>query len=404
MFVKAQRIDSETIIYLDRYDNKWVAQGNSQPWRTNNPGLLHKRDLTDQSKIISHDHLVAIFASIHFGIEAFRHWLALHAYKTVFFLRIAKRYQPASPEIFIDQLYALAFIPSNRDSLRLLPGEFQRFFSAILKLLKFSEHANKPFSLLPKVIGRFYSKERESIHLYLTNNDQLLSKSDAISWIETHRLDAGIVSKGNGNVYLRSRPGRHCGQIRFAEQQFVKDLEFDNLIRDVGTVRERQCIWGFINGIWNDDDGALKSTENISKMTGGEQVWSLKNNFTLFANGTLWQCGQQKMGVDTQVVRTAAKFFQLLITLSHHHATPSPVIIFLHSQGAIIGDLALEHLCLSERQQLRLFTFGVGSLIAPGRAHPDSHNYISIADLIPKIGSSTARIAFRVCLGRQSKG
>lgn len=40
-----------------------------------------------------------------------------------------------------------------------------------------------------------------------------------------------------------------------------------------------------------------------------------------------------------------------------------------------------------ERNLLRIFTFGGGSFIAPGKSHPDSHNYSSAADYVCRVGS-----------------
>src|SRR5262249_18046830 len=44
-----------------------------------------------------------------------------------------------------------------------------------------------------------------------------------------------------------------------------------------------------------------------------------------------------------------------------------------------------------ERQRLRIFTFGGGSFIAPGKCHPDSHNFASAKDLVCLLGSPNLR-------------
>lgn len=69
-----------------------------------------------------------------------------------------------------------------------------------------------------------------------------------------------------------------------------------------------------------------------------------------------------------------------------------PVIIFAHSQGAIICEHALELLSGSERAALRIFSFGGGSFIARGKCHSDSHNYASAADLVCRLGSPHLQI------------
>lgn len=66
--------------------------------------------------------------------------------------------------------------------------------------------------------------------------------------------------------------------------------------------------------------------------------------------------------------------------------------MFAHSQGALISEHALELLAKKEREKICIFTFGGASLIAPGKSHPDSHNYASASDLICRIGSPNLQI------------
>ena len=76
-----------------------------------------------------------------------------------------------------------------------------------------------------------------------------------------------------------------------------------------------------------------------------------------------------------------------MIHISKKDPYNPPVIIFVHSQGAIIANLALDLLNESDRKRIRIFAFGGGSLIAPGKSHDKTHNYLSEADIIPRIGS-----------------
>ena len=118
-------------------------------------------------------------------------------------------------------------------------------------------------------------------------------------------------------------------------------------------------------------------------ITGGEEVLSMPNDRILFGLGDIIACALQKLLIDTPVVDLAVKFFRCLITLSENNPKHPAIIVFVHSQGAIITEHALEHLTVNERNQLRIFSFGGGSFIAPGKSHPDSHNYVSATDLVP---------------------
>lgn len=107
-----------------------------------------------------------------------------------------------------------------------------------------------------------------------------------------------------------------------------------------------------------------------------------------------------KLGIDTPIVQWTVKFFRYLLKKSELNSSHPPVIVFVHSQGAIISEHALEFLKPSERNKIRIFTFGGGSFIAPGKCHPDSHNYASAADLVCSLGSPNLRLlAMQIYLG-----
>jgi hypothetical protein len=76
-----------------------------------------------------------------------------------------------------------------------------------------------------------------------------------------------------------------------------------------------------------------------------------------------------------------------LLATSESQENNPPVILFAHSQGAAIAEHALALLSSQEKQKIRIFTFGGWSFIPPGVTHPDSHNYASVGDLIPRAGS-----------------
>ena len=79
--------------------------------------------------------------------------------------------------------------------------------------------------------------------------EELISKEEAIHRIETHRLDAVMVHKSDGGVYLRSRRGHRLDSIRFADHELHKPPDFKDVMRDTGKQIQGQCIWGYINSI-----------------------------------------------------------------------------------------------------------------------------------------------------------
>jgi len=191
------------------------------------------------------------------------------------------------------------------------------------------------------------------------------------------------VHTSKGKVYLRSRPGHHFNQIHFKQKDYGKEKDFKDAVRETGEIKEGQCIWGFINGLFNMPKGALRSASLISNLAGGEHVWYLVNDMP----GSLLNVTGQKLGHHSKSVKFGAQFFKMLIRLSDQDSSQPNIVIFTHSQGAIIANLALERLKPQERQRIHIFTIGGASLIEPNFSHPESHNYFSKADLVAKITS-----------------
>jgi esterase/lipase superfamily enzyme len=67
-----------------------------------------------------------------------------------------------------------------------------------------------------------------------------------------------------------------------------------------------------------------------------------------------------KLGFDTPIVSWAAQFFRYLLSLSEKIDSHPPVIIFAHSQGAIISEHALKHLNIDERRRVLILLLVVG--------------------------------------------
>lgn len=384
---KAYRYDDETIFYFDGFDNKYVARGGSLAWRLNNPGLLLSHSLHHIGyHAIGAYHQYAIFSHPLIGKDALRAWIGSAKYFDSPLIAIAKYYLPTNPEEYLNRLCAMSGLPSKSMPRSLSTKDLEKLLNAIQNLAGFSREHENQVALLPKITARYFSAKKK-VEFYLAGYEDLLTKSEAIKQVETHQLDAVIVHKNNGEMYLRSRPGHHFNQIRFKQDEHGAEKEFEDAVREVGQVQEGQCIWGFINGISNSAAQAFKSATLISKYTGNQHVLSLINDAGILGNFS--DAIVQKIGVQNKIVKFGAQYFRMLIELSD--ANPSnnkpPIIVFAHSQGALIADLALNRLEPQERQRIRIFTLGGAAFIAPDTAHPESHNYFSIADPVPRLTS-----------------
>jgi hypothetical protein len=400
MFKTAYSFDDETVFYFDTIGNKYVAQGGSFAWRINNPGLIKSHSpLARKNGSIGSCNGFAIFSIAEHGHKALSDFLRLKKYYTSTLKAIAEHYQPKDPDEFLLRLTSYIPLPFDKKICSLSKQKFDCLLLAIEKVCGYTHIGNESFILLPRIYAHFENSHPPHDTYAITDNT-ILSKEEVVKRIVTHRLDGIIVHRDDGTIYIRSRPTYSMWNIHMPAKLLPSiDGEIDTITRAVGEKRRDQCIWGFINGIYNERDDALKSAKLISDAANGEQVLSMPNDM-LGWDDDLKVCFVLKIGIDTPVVRLAERFFRHLIALSKENNLIVPIVLFVHSMGAIIAEHALELLNPEERQQLRIFTFGGGSLIPPNNCHPDSHNFISTKDLVCLLGSPYFRtLAMRRYLG-----
>lgn len=386
MFKSAIAHSEDVIFYFDLLGNKYVAQGGSLAWRLNNPGLVrsHSHFARKHGSIGSYNGF-AIFSSPKQGRQALIDVLRTKKYSNATLKAIGQLYQPKDHEGYASRLIFLTSVPLEKKVSAFSAEEFHQLIVGIEKTCSYHLIGNEKFNILPKIHARLEDKDHKE--LYLIGNYILLSKEEAIDWILTHRLDGVIVHHDSEHTHIRSRPSYSMLNIHMSAAVMPSlEGEIDTILRSVGEKRENQCIWGFINGVWNSTKGGLESAQLISDMAQGEQILSMPNDM-IDKGSDLAVCFILKCNIDTPIVRITAKFFRYLLHLSDQDRSDRPVVILAHSMGAIICEHALELLKHEERQKLRIFTFGGGSFIASGKCHPDSHNFASARDFICLLGS-----------------
>lgn len=386
MYILACKHSDEIIFYFDAAGGKYIASGGNLAWRLNNPGLVlsHGR-YSRKNGAIGSCGRYAIFATPLEGRKALSAWLHSKKYYNSTLKTIAKHYQPNNPEAFANQLSSLTQISSEIKIKSLSVEGFDRLLRGIEKLCGYTVADNQTFLRLPKIIAKIENgKDKEDT--YVIEDNTVLSKEETIKHITSHLLDAVIVHMSNGTLHIRSRPHHCIENIKINEDLLLPSSgHIDTLVRTVGEAKDGQYIWGFINGIGNYKEDALASTDLISGAAHGEQVYSMPNDTILWGLDGLAISCVLKITIDTPIVAWAVKFFRFLLSIAKERA--SKVIIFVHSQGAIISEHALELLEPHERAQLTIFTFGGGSFLGLGKAHPDTHNYASAADFVCSMGS-----------------
>ncbi len=376
--------EEATALYIDAYDRKYAAKNGSVAWRINNPGLIHHHcHSARKNGSIGVWEKYAIFSNPLQGRQALKGWLHSKTYYQSTLLAIGKYYQPTSPEEFVQNL---PFSVSPKSKLKeLTHEEFNLLLTSIETLCGFIQTGDEEFLLLPKIAGKIEWIDKQE--LYLIGNDVVLTQEKTIDWVNSHRLDAVVVHNSNGTIHLRSRRSYQMQKLDFSQNKKLRgSTELDVLIRIVAEEVLGQCVWGFINGISNPKMQAIESTKLISNTAGNERVFSLQNDQFWLGLKDTGVAIFLKTGSDTQIIKNAAKFLQHLLSV-YETKRGGPVILFAHSQGAAIAEHAIMLLSSEERAKIRIFTFGGWSFIPPGVTHPESHNYISVSDLIPRLGS-----------------
>lgn len=390
MYKAAYKYDNDIIFYFDSAGNKYVASGGSLAWRTNNPGLVRCHShFSRKFGSIGSFGPYAIFSNPQQGHRALVAWIQSKKYSSSCLKTLADHYEPTSPDDFVVRLSSLSGISPETKIQSLSQKELERLLISIEKLCGYTDRGNEVFSLLPKIVAKIENnKGQQKEDAYLIGDNIVLSKKEAVEWIQTHRLDGVVVHERDGRLHLRSRPNHSIWNIKMHEGElFPLEGKIDTLVRTVGEKRVGQCIWGFINGINNTEEEALKAAQKISLLAGGESVCSMPNDTSPLCIKDGLVCFALKFIADTPIVKWAAKFFRYLLSLSEKEEAHPLVIIFAHSQGAIISEHALELLSEKEREKLLIFTFGGGSFIAKGKSHSDSHNYASATDFVCSLGS-----------------
>ncbi len=384
---KQAYLDKDIVVYFDVHGNKYVASGGSLAWRINNPGLISSRNpAASVNKPIGHFDGVAIFAEPEQGFKALSDWLHSEKCQNCTIDAIAKHYRPKNFDDFIDCLTKIVGVSREYKVGMLSKLEFEKLVLAVGKACGYSTTGNEKFSLIPKITAKIEHGKDISKDTYLIGSNVIITKTEAIDQVISNQLDAVIVRARNGNMYLRSRPTHSMQHLQHSNKSiFSFGTEIEILARSIGEKKEGQCTWGYINGIANTKNEAIESARKISLAAEGELVLSMPNDQILWGIGNLIGCFALKFSIKTPIINSTLKFFRHLLKLAG--PIDLPVVVFAHSQGAIITEHVLEYLDHAERKNLRIFTFGGGSFISPGKCHPDSHNYVSANDMIPSIGS-----------------
>jgi predicted small metal-binding protein len=262
MFKSAYGFDDETVFYFDSLGNKYVAQGGSFAWRINNPGLIRSHcHFAGKNGSIGSLRGFAIFPRPEQGRKALSDLLKAKKYYKSTLLTIALHYQPDDPGEYLLRLMSYAPVPADRKICSLSRQEFDCLILAVEKLCGYTSIGNESFTLLPRIYAHF-ENSHTAYDTYAITDNTILSKEEVVERILTHRLDGIIVHHDDGTIHVRSRPSYSMWNIHMPAKLLPPiDGAIDTITRSVGEKRKGQCIWGFINGIYNERGDALESAK-----------------------------------------------------------------------------------------------------------------------------------------------
>lgn len=256
MYRLAYKYSDDIVFYFDFAGNKYVATGGTVAWRINNPGLVpwHFLPSREYGSIGTFGSYV-IFSHPQNGHRALNAWLHSKKNFNSTLFGLAQYYQPNSPELFVRKLSSLCEISLDRKVKDLQQQELDQLLRSLEKLCGYAPVGDESVSLLPKIVGKIEKRNEEDS--YIIDGNIVLSKGEAIAWVQSHRLDGVVVHEKDGSVYLRSRPSNCIQHLNIRASELLPlEENIDSLIRIVGEFRPGQCIWAFINGIFNTKDRA----------------------------------------------------------------------------------------------------------------------------------------------------
>lgn len=221
--------EGETALYIDFSDRKFAAKNGSLAWRINNPGLIkHHCHSAKNNGSIGTWEKFAIFSNLLEGHKALKEWLQSKTISQSDLYAIAKHYQPTSLEGFAKNLASSVGVVETTKVKNLTQAQFESLAYSIEKLCGFTHLDNEEFFLLPKIAARIECPGKED--LYLVGNDLTLTHEEAVSWVNSNRLDAVVVHHSNGNTHLRSRPRYHMQTLKLTWEQHCEAAgEIDTL-------------------------------------------------------------------------------------------------------------------------------------------------------------------------------
>lgn len=209
-FIKAEEISRNRVRYIDSSGRVFIYSKGTWAWRNNNPGNIRKpgKD-TKLESIIGYAGGFSVFSTYEAGFKALQVLLKHDFYQNLNLLEAVKKYAPTKDKNDVKN-YSKILVQITKISLdtklkTLSEAQFLLLCQAVQRVEGFrageiSEELSKK-----KILDVKKNKENLIIQ-YLIEGYGWLRKAEAINLVEKDVVDAVIVKRQNGYIFLRSRP------------------------------------------------------------------------------------------------------------------------------------------------------------------------------------------------------
>ena len=209
-FVKAEEISRNRVRYTDSYGKTFIHSKGTWAWRNNNPGNIRKpRKENMPAGVIGLAGGFLVFESYEAGFKALYSLLKKDYYQNLTIFAAVAQYAPTEDKNDVEN--------------------YRKILRQVTKLdlkTKFKDLTDEQFLLLCQAVQRVegfqigeiieevskkkildIKKNKQNLIIqYLIEGYGWLRKSEAINLVERDIVDAVIVKRQNGYIFLRSRP------------------------------------------------------------------------------------------------------------------------------------------------------------------------------------------------------
>jgi hypothetical protein len=209
-FVKAVEISGNRVLYTDSQGRNFIYSKGTWAWRNNNPGNIRKpgKD-TKLDGIIGYAGGFSVFSSYEAGFKALQTLLKKDFYQNLSLYDAVEKYAPPKDKNdtknYRKILVQLTKINLTTKLKILSEAQFLLLCQAVQRV-----EGSKPgevTEVLPKKKILDVKKNKQNLIIqYLIEGYGWLRKTEAINLVEKEIVDAFVVKRQNGYIFLRSRP------------------------------------------------------------------------------------------------------------------------------------------------------------------------------------------------------